>query len=69
MTCHVCNGSGMVRLPSKRVVKEVDSGYINAIGVVAYRKEEIEETIGGVDICPTCLSNAEAEYQIAKMEK
>ena len=66
MLCKCCGGKGSIYRSPGRLVQEV----IRKIEVIAGEKFITKETVvtetGGIDACPVCAAQAEAEYQSYK---
>ena len=66
--CQLCGGEGAIYRPTRIVTKVIDVGerYSPSQGKIIHLQETIEQTIGGIDICPLCQVNSETQYNVEK---
>ena len=66
MKCNTCGGKGTLVRPYGRLVQEIVRQSQMIDGEQIEKKETVVTETGGLDACPVCAANAEAEYQSLK---
>lgn len=63
MSCMTCKGKGTIYRPVRKIVQEIVRHSECIDGQMFEQKEIVITEAGGIDLCPVCVAEAEADYK------